>query len=87
MRAAAATQPKGEGFIPITTADIAALAQIAGESAAAKKLFCRGEYAGGPMPAATAASAVESAAPPHTGAKPASQNGTIVPLPPARPKR
>jgi hypothetical protein len=83
MRAAAAAQPKGEGLIPITSADIAALAQIVGESDDARKLFCRGEYAGGPLPAAAAAEPVPL---PHAGAPPA-ENGANVPLPPSRPKR
>jgi CCR4-NOT transcription complex subunit 4 len=44
MQAAAATQPKSETLPPITTPDIAAFAQIVGETDAAKKLFCRGAY-------------------------------------------
>jgi hypothetical protein len=44
MQAIAAKQPKSETLPPITTADIAAYAQVLGESDAAKRLFCRGNY-------------------------------------------
>lgn len=47
MRAIAADQPKSENLTPITSADIAAYAQVFGETDAAKRLFCRGNYSVG----------------------------------------
>jgi hypothetical protein len=90
MKAAAATQPKGEGLIPITGADIAALVHAIDDSDGAKKLFCRDGYAKAtavsvtPAPQAAfapppAAPAAESAAPAVAAASPA------VPLPRAAP--
>jgi hypothetical protein len=85
MDAAAATQPKGEGLVPIAAADIAALAHVIGESEAAKKLFCRGEYAGGPHPAATTASATP--VPLSSPARESTPSNVDVPLPLPRPTR
>jgi hypothetical protein len=82
-QAAAASQPKGQGFLPIATADIAALAHVVGESADAKKLFCRGEFSGGPLPAATPASVPM----PTPSASDAVQGHADVPLPLPRPRR
>jgi len=49
MKEAAATQPQGEGLIPITTADIAAFAHVVdNESDVARKLFCGGREASAP---------------------------------------
>lgn len=44
MQAVAATQPKTENLPVISSADIAAYAEVLGESDAAKRLFCRGGY-------------------------------------------
>jgi hypothetical protein len=86
MAAAAASQPRDERLLPITSADIAALEQVFNESDDAKKLFCRGQYAGGvglaPTPVSAPAPALPAARP--NDAAPA-QNGAQVPLPPVRP--
>ena len=44
MQTLAASQPRTENLPVITTADIATFAQVLGESDAAKRLFCRGNY-------------------------------------------
>jgi hypothetical protein len=100
MQAIAASQPKSENLAPITSADIAAYAQVLGESDAAKRLFCRGNYAVGlaiepeaaaPVVAASAVtplsiSDVETTAPTAIKASaPAEPILVTVPLPVARP--
>jgi len=100
MQAIAASQPKSETLPPVTIADIAAYAQVVGESDAAKRLFCRGNYTVGtdtepettaPVVAAAVATTVSAndAEPMASAAikasAPAEPVQVTVPLPVARP--
>src|SRR5207237_9511467 len=95
-----ASQPRSETLAPTTAADIAAYAQVVGESDAAKRLFWRGSYTVGTVtepeaatpvaaaPAAITASAggAETAAPTAIeSSAPAEPMQVKVPLPAARP--
>jgi hypothetical protein len=92
LRAAAASQPKTENLLVVTSADIAAYAEVFGESDAAKRLFCRGSYTVGAMepqgeaPDTTMALSVPQVGRATTALKTsAPTEPAAVPLPVARP--
>jgi hypothetical protein len=92
MRVVAASQPKTENLPAVTSADIAAYAEVFGESDAAKRLFCRGSYTVGTMePRGEAPEATMALSAPQVGGAPAAiktsapTETSAVPLPAARP--
>ena len=88
-----AAQPKTENLPVITSTDIAAYAEVFGESDAAKRLFCRGSYTVGTVePQGAAPDAMVLSAPQAEMAAAAIKTSTsaepapvTVPLPAARP--